>query len=156
MGRGGIAVAGAVVLVLWGLLYRFADGVTFSAAHTLWAAAAAVRAGTSTDPMRDFDTMSNYPWLIGASATFQVAVWLSGAVVVWRKWTEVADRPAPWAALASLVWGLWVAADTATRPWGGLGPWLPAAAWTMAVAAATLGAVGAYRLVRLDRTSFQS
>lgn len=156
MGKGGLAIAGALVLVLWGLLYRFADGVTLNAVHTLWTAAAAVRAGTSTDPMRDMNTMSNYPWLIGASGAFQVAVWLSGAVVVWRKWTEVADRPAPGAALASLLWGLWVAVDTATRPWGPYGPWLPAGAWALAAAAAAVGALGCYRLVRLDRTSFQS
>jgi hypothetical protein len=149
--RSGVGIVAVAVLVLWGLIYRFADGVTFTAAHALWAAEVAIRDVTSTDPMQDLSTMSSYPWLLGLSGAFQVFVWLSGAVVVWRRWTEVADRPAPWAAVASAVWGLWVAWDTLSRPWAQGGPFLPWVAIALAVLAVAIGGVGASRLVRLGR-----
>jgi hypothetical protein len=152
--RGTVGYVAVLVLVLWGLLYRFADGVTFTAAHTLHAATVAIRTATSTDPMQDLATMTNYPWLLGLSAAFQVGVWLVGAVVIWRKWAEVADRPAPWAALASAAWGLWVAGETLTRPWAQGGPGLPTAALVLAILAVATGAVGAHRLARLGRTLF--
>jgi len=147
---------GVLLLILWGLLYRFADGVTFTAALTLHTAQVAVRDLTTTDPMQDMSTMTNYPWLVGLSGAFQIGVWLSAALIIWRKWTEVADRPAPWAALASGVWGLWVAAETLSRPWAKGGQWIPPAAWALAALALAIGVGGAYSLMRLDRFMFGS